>query len=76
MIRNGGGTLATVDTAVKRGMAISGGAVNKRHGMYVVAPDDVKAIRARLPHHPWRTFPINQNVAVLRNGGYHFAFVR
>jgi hypothetical protein len=76
MMRNGGGTLATVDTAVKRGMAISGGAVNKSHSMYVVAPDDVKAIRARLPHHPWRTFPIEQNVAILPNGGYHFTFVR
>ena len=76
MMRDGGGTLATVDTAVKRGMAISGGAVDKRHRMYVVVADDVKTIRARLRHHPWRTFPINQNVAVLPNGGYHFVLVR
>lgn len=76
MMRNRGGTLATVDTAVKRGMAISGGAANKNRSMYVVVSDDVKAIRARLPHHPWRTFPIEQNVAVLPNGGYHFTLVR
>jgi hypothetical protein len=76
MMRNGGGTLTTVDTAVKRGMAISGGATNKRHRMYVVVSDDVQVIRARLPHHPWRTFPVEQNVAVLPNGGYHFILVR
>jgi hypothetical protein len=76
MMRNGGGTLATVDTAVKRGMAISGSSVNRNHSMYVIAPDGVKALRARLPHHPWQTFPVTQNVAVLPNGGYHFVFVR
>jgi hypothetical protein len=76
MLRNSGGTLATVDTAVKRGMAISGGAVNKDRSMYVVVADDVKTIRARLPHHPWKTFPVTQNVAVLPNGGYHFTLVR
>jgi hypothetical protein len=76
MMRNGGGTLATVDTAVKRGMAISGGAVNKRHSMYVVVSDDITAIRARLPHHTWRTFPVKQNVAVLPNAGYHFTLRR
>jgi hypothetical protein len=76
MMRHGGGTLATVDTAVKRGMAISGGAVNKNRSMYVVVSDDVTAVRARLPHHPWRAFPIKQNVAVLPNGGYHFTLVR
>jgi hypothetical protein len=76
MMRNGGGTLATVDTAVKRGMAISGSAVNRNHSMYVVVPDGVRAIRARLPHHPWKSFPVTQNVAVLPNGGYHFSFVR
>jgi hypothetical protein len=76
MMRNGGGTLATVDTAVKRGMAISGSAVNKNNSMYVVVPDDVKAIRARLPHHPWRAFTVRQNVAVLPNGGYHFRLLR
>jgi hypothetical protein len=76
MMRDGGGTFATVDTAVKRGMAISGGAVNRSHGMYVVVADDVKAIRARLPHHPWRTFPVKLNVAVLPNGGSHFSLVR
>lgn len=76
MMRNGGGTLATVDTAVKRGMAISGGAANKSHRMYVVISDDVTAIRARLPHHPWRTFPVKQNVAVLPNAGYHFTLRR
>jgi hypothetical protein len=76
MMRNGGGTLATVDTAVKRGMAISGSATSKSHSMYVVVSDDVTAIRARPPHHPWRTFPVKQNVAVLPNAGYHFTIVR
>jgi hypothetical protein len=76
MMRNGGGTLATVDAAVKRGMAISGGAVNRDRSMYVVVPDDVKRIRARTAHEPWRTFPIKQNVAVLPNGGYRFTLVR
>jgi hypothetical protein len=76
MMRHGGGTLATVDTAVKRGMAMGGGAVNRNHSMYVVVPDGVKAIRARLPHHPWRTFPVKQNIAVLPDGGYHFDLVR
>lgn len=75
LLRNGGGTLATVDTAVRRGMAISGSAVNKNRSMYVVVADGVKAVRARLPHHRWRTFPVEQNVAVLPNGGYHFALV-
>jgi hypothetical protein len=76
VLRNGGGTLATVDTAIKRGMAIGGSAVNRNHSMYVVAPDGVKAIRARLPHHSWKTFAVTQNVAVLPNGGYHFRFLR
>jgi hypothetical protein len=76
MMRNGGGTLATVDTAAKRGMAISGSAVNRNHSMYVVVPDGVRAIRARLPHHRWKTFAVTQNVAVLPNGGYHFSLVR
>ncbi len=76
MMRGGGGTLATVDAAVKRGMAISGSAADKRHRMYVVVSDDVKAIRAGLPHHAWKTFPIRQNVAVLPNGGYRFTLVR
>jgi hypothetical protein len=76
MMRNGGGTLATVDSAVKRGLAISGSAVAKRGGMYVVVADGVKAVRARLPHHPWRTFPVQHNVVVLPNGGYHFRLVR
>ena len=76
MMRNGGGTVATVDTAVKRGMAISGSATNKSHRMYIVVSDDVTAVRARLPHHPWRTFPVKQNIAVLPNGGYHFTLVR
>jgi hypothetical protein len=76
MMRKRGGTLATVDTATKRGMAISGSAVNKDHGMYVVVPDGVKAIRARVSHHRWKTVPVKQNVAVLPNGGYHFSLVR
>ncbi|HET8535645.1 MAG TPA: hypothetical protein VFL73_00575 [Solirubrobacteraceae bacterium] len=76
MMRNGGGTLATVDTAVRRGMAISGSSVNRNHSMYVIAPDGVRALRARLPHHLWQSFPVTQNVAVLPNGGYHFVFVR
>jgi hypothetical protein len=76
MMRGQGGTLATVDTAVKRGMAISGGAVSKDHSMYVVVSDDVKAVRARLPHRRWRTFPVTENVAVLPNAGYHFTLVR
>jgi hypothetical protein len=76
MMRNGGGTLATVDAAVRRGMAISGGAVNRDRSMYVVVPDDVRAIRARTAHKPWRTFAIKQNVALLPNGGYRFTLVR
>lgn len=76
MMRNGGGTLATVDTAVTRGMAIGGSAVDKDHSTYVVVPDGVKGVRARLPRQPWRTFPVEQNVAVLPNGGYHFKLVR
>jgi hypothetical protein len=76
MMRNGDGTLATVDTAVKRGMAISGSSVNRNHSMYVIAPDGVKALHARLPHHRWQAFPVTQNVAVLPNGGYHFVFAR
>jgi hypothetical protein len=76
MMRNGGGTLGTVDSAVKRGLAISGSAVAKRGGMYVVVADGVRAVRARLPHHPWRTFPVEQNVVVLPNGSYHFRLMR
>jgi hypothetical protein len=76
MMRNGGGTLATVDVAVKRGLAISGGPANTRRRMYVVVSDDVKAIRARMQHGAWRTFPVEQNVAVLPNGGYRFKLVR
>jgi len=76
MIRNGGGTLNTVDTAVKRGMAMSGGAIDERRSMYVVVADDVKAVRAHPPHGPSRTFPVEQNVAVLPNGSYRFTLVR
>ncbi|MGZ6562431.1 MAG: hypothetical protein ACXVH1_23095 [Solirubrobacteraceae bacterium] len=38
--------LATVDSAVKRGMA------NKSHNMYVAVSDNVTAIAARLPGRP------------------------
>jgi hypothetical protein len=76
MFRHSGGTSATVDTAVKRGMAISGGGGDATRGMYVVVPDDVTVVRARLPRRPWRTFPVKQNVAVLPSGGYHFRLVR
>lgn len=76
MMRNGGGTLSTVDTAVKRGMAIGGGAVDKTRHLYVVVSDDVKSLRAGLPGHARRTFAVQQNVAVLPNGGYRFTLVR
>lgn len=72
MMRHGGGTLATVDTAVKRGMAIGGSAADKSRRLYVVVPDGIHAVSARLPHQAWRTFDVEQNVAVLPNGGYHF----
>jgi hypothetical protein len=76
MMRHGGGTWATVDTAVKRGMAIGGGAVNENHSMFVVVPDGVRTVRARLPQHSWKTFRVRRNVVVLPSGGYHFKLVR
>ena len=76
MMRRSGGTLATVDTAAKRGLAISGSAINTNAHMYVVVPDGVRALRARSPGHAWLTFPVRQNVSVLPNGGYHSRMIR
>lgn len=76
MLAGRGATLATVDTAVKHGLAMGGSAINKDRPMLVVVPDGVRAVRARLPHRDWRTFPVTQNVAALPNGGYRYVMVR
>jgi hypothetical protein len=44
--------------------------------MYVVVPDGVTSIRARLPRQRWRTFPVEQNVVVLPEPAFYFEMVR
>ena len=69
----GGGTCATIDRAVERGMAFGGSRVD---GMVVVVPDGVRSVRGRLPRHAWRTFAVSDNVAILPNGGHRFRLHR
>ncbi len=64
----GAGTCATVDNAVRRGLAFG----STRRGMYVVVPDGVSSLRARVPRHPWRRFDARDNVVHLPNNGYRY----
>jgi hypothetical protein len=65
-----GGTCNGLRPSVRHGLALSG----SRTGAWMLVPDGVASVRARLPRHPWRSFPVHHNIVRLPNGGYHAAF--
>jgi hypothetical protein len=66
------GGCSTVDQAAARGISVG----TSRGGITLVVPDGVRVVQARLPHHPWRTFPIEQGTVQLPSLGYHWRFER
>jgi hypothetical protein len=67
---DGGGACNGLRPTVRHGLAFSG----SRTGAWMLVPDGVASVRARLPRHPWQTFPVHHNIVHLPNGGYHAAF--
>jgi hypothetical protein len=67
---HGGGACNGLRPTVRHGLAFGG----SRTGAWMLVPDGVASVRARLPRHPWQTFPVHHNLVHLPNGGYHAAF--
>ena len=72
MMSGGGGSCASLRTVQRYGVGIG----SSGRGQTVVVPDGVKTVRARMPHHPWRTFTVRDNVVHLPNGAYRYRLVR
>jgi hypothetical protein len=67
-----GGSCVTVAQAAAHGVSVG----TSSGGITLVVPDGTRAVRARLPHHPWRTFPIVRSTVHLPGLGYHWTLER
>jgi hypothetical protein len=67
----GAGSCGTLHTALREGMGIGGSDID---GQWVLVPDGVRSVLARLPRHPWQRFRVIDNLVQLPNGGYHARF--
>jgi hypothetical protein len=67
----GAGSCGSLHTALREGMGLGGSDID---GQWVLVPDGVRSVLARLPRHPWQRFRVIDNLVQLPNGGYHARF--